>query len=279
MTANDRQKMRDFYDELGEGEWARFETSPRGRVAYEVHRHFLDQFIVSGDHVLEVGAGPGRFTIELARLGATIDVTDLSPVQLDLHLHHVRETVAETAVRSRSILDICDTSRYDSNFFDVIVIYGGPLSYAFEEAREALTGLLRITKAGGVVVGSVMSWLGSWRYFLRGAFEDSKVVGDDALDLMLSTGDLRYSQSTHICQMYRARDITNLVAECGGEVDAMSASNWASLGDADVLEEMESDPERWARFLRHEIAACAEPGALDGGTHILFAARKPQIPG
>jgi len=75
--------------------------------------------------------------------------------------------------------------------------------------------------------------------------------------------------------MYRSRDIVNLVERCGGEVVALSASNWASLNEPDVLEDLESDPDRWARFLGHEVRACAEPGAVDGGTHLLFAARKP----
>ena len=240
-----------------------------------MHRQFLDRFVRPGDHVLEVGAGPGRFTFELARLGATVDVTDYSPVQLRLHRQHVERTPAESAVRSRDILDICDTSRFDDGVFDIVLAYGGPLSYAFEEAGSALAGLQRITKSRGYVVGSVMSWLGSWRFFLRGALEDTKALGEDANDLTLTTGDLRHSQTSHICQMFRARDIAHLVAECGGEVVAMSASNWASLNDADVLEELEADPDRWARFIRHEINACAEPGAWDGGTHLLFAAQKP----
>jgi SAM-dependent methyltransferase len=175
------------------------------------------------------------------------------------------------AVTSRSLLDVCDASRYDDESFDVVLAYGGPLSYAFEQTEEAFAGLLRITKPGGYVVASVMSWLGSWRYFLRGALEDMKVVGEDANDLMLTTGDLRHSQTSHVCQMFRARDISALVATSGGEMAAMSSSNWASLSDADVLEELEADPDRWERFLRHEIAACGEPGALDGGTHILFS--------
>lgn len=206
MTAADRERMRSFYDELGEGEWSRFETSVRGRVAYEVHRQFLDRFVESGNRVLEVGAGPGRFTIDLARLGAIVDVTDFSPVQLELHRQHVGRTFAEAAVQSREILDVCDTSRYENDEYDVVLVSGGPLS-AFEEAREALAGLLRITRPGGFIVGSVMSWLGSWRYFLRGALEDAKLVVEEALDLMLTTGDLRHSQTIHVCQMYRTRDV------------------------------------------------------------------------
>jgi SAM-dependent methyltransferase len=274
MSLGDRERMRDFYDALGEGEWERLEATPRGRVAFEVHRQFLDQFVNPGDRVLEVGAGPGRFTLELARLGATVDVTDYSPVQLELHRQHVGATPAESAVRSREILDICDTSQYGEESFDVVLAFGGPLSYAFEEAESALAGLLRILKPGGYVVGSVMSLWGSWRYFLRGAIEDMKAVGDDAIDLMLTTGDLRHSQTAHVCQMYRSREVASLVERCGGDVVAMSASNWASLSDPDVLADLDADPDRWARFLVHEIRACAEPGAWDGGTHILFAARK-----
>jgi SAM-dependent methyltransferase len=273
MTLGDRERMRDFYDVLGEDEWSRLESTPRGRVAYEVHRHFLEPLVRRGDRVLEIGAGPGRFTFELARLGATIDVTDFSPVQLELNQRHLAGTDAERSVASRALLDICDTSRYADATFDVVLAYGGPLSYAFEQSEAAFAGLLRITKPGGVVVASVMSWLGSWRHFLPAALVDAQVVGEDAFDLMLTTGDLRYSQTAHFCQMFRARDISDLVVKCGGEMVAMSASNWASLSEPGVLEEIEADPDRWSRFLTHELAACKEPGALDGGTHLLFAAR------
>ena len=274
MSKRDRDQMREFYDELGEAEWTRLEATPRGRVSFEVHRRFLSQFVSPSDRVLEIGAGPGRFTLELARLGAVIDVTDISNVQLELNRQHVSVTGAESAVRSRALVDICDTSLYPDSTFDVVLAYGGPLSYAFEETDSALRGLLRVTKPGGYVVASVMSWLGSWRYFLRGVLDDEWRAGEEAGDLAMTTGDLRHVQTGHICQMFRSRDIQTLATSCGGELIAMSASNWASLGPEDVLIEIESDAHRWDRFLTNEVANCAEPGALDGGTHILFAMRK-----
>jgi hypothetical protein len=39
-----------------------------------------------------------------------------------------------------------------------------------------------------------------------------------------------------------------------------------------------SDPERLARFLEWEVAACREPGVLDGGTHIIAVIQRATGP-
>lgn len=270
MTQDDRNGMRDYYDEFSHAEWERLEKDVAGRVSLEVHRRFLARFINPRDRVLEIGAGPGRFTLELINLGARVAVTDFSPVQLELNRARLD---GSTSIESWEILDVCDTSKYADGEFDAVVAYGGPLSYAFEHVDEAMTGLFRIVRPGGVVVASVMSLLGTWRHLLEDTIVVAETFGDDANDAILRTGDLRHIGGAHVCQMFRASDITALVERCGGETLAMSASNWASLEDQESLARLESDPDRWQRFLEHEIAACSQPGALDGGTHLLFAAQ------
>lgn len=270
MSQDDRHMMRTYYDEFGHAEWDRLEKDISGRVSLEVHRRFLTRFINQGDRVLEVGAGPGRFTLELIALGARVAVTDYSPVQLDLNRSRLADS---TSVESWEILDVCDTSKYAKGEFDAVVAYGGPLSYAFENIDEAMTGLFRIARPGGVVVASVMSLLGTWRHLFEDTMIVAETLGEDVNDVILRTGDLRFMGGAHVCQMFRASDIAALIERCGGEVLAMSASNWASLDKPEALASLESDPNRWRRFLEHEVAACVEPGALDGGTHLLFAAR------
>lgn len=273
VTAADRDATRAYYDEYADAETGRLTQDVAGRVSFEVHRRFLARFVRPGARVLEVGAGPGRFTTELAARGATVVVTDLSPVQLDLNRRYVAGTDAEAAVERRELLDVCDVSRFGDGEFDMVLAYGGPLSYAFEETEAALRGLLRITAPGGVVVASVMSMLGTWRHHLAGVVQVASAFGEDANDKVLATGDLRHLPgAAHTCQMFRARELGDLAAAAGGRVVALSASNWASLGDPEALAVLEADPDRWARFLDHEVAACAEPGAVDGGTHLLFAA-------
>jgi hypothetical protein len=221
--------------------------------------------------------------MELAQLGAQIVVTDLSPVQLDLNAQHVGPTNFERWVERRELLDVCDTSRYRDGEFDAVVAFGGPLSYAFERVDEAVRGLLRITRSGGPILGSVMSLLGTWRFFLSNVIEEADVVGDDATDAMIRTGDLRHvitDPEAHICQMFRWRDLEDLMDRNGARVLDGSASNFASLADEESLRRLELDPDRWDRFVEREVEACREIGTRDSGTHILFAAQRDQrLPG
>ena len=71
-------------------------------------------------------------------------MTDISPIQLDLNAQFVAEAGCEAAVERREEADICDLSRYAVHEFDMVLAYGGPLSYVFDAAGEALSGMLRI---------------------------------------------------------------------------------------------------------------------------------------
>jgi 2-polyprenyl-3-methyl-5-hydroxy-6-metoxy-1,4-benzoquinol methylase len=119
-------RTRAFFDRFGEGEWTRFERGVAGRVNLELHRRFLNRWIHPGDRVLEVGAGPGRFTIELARLGARVVVSDISGRQLELNREKVMDAGCEGAVEARELLDVTDLGRFPEGSFDS-ALRTGPL--------------------------------------------------------------------------------------------------------------------------------------------------------
>jgi SAM-dependent methyltransferase len=244
--------VRKHFDRLGEQGWGRPDTDASDRVSREVHRRFLRRFAPRGARVLEIGAGANRFTTELAARGCRVVVTDPSAARLAAHERRVRATPAERSVLRREVLDATDLSRYADGEFDVVLAYGGPLSTVRGCAAGVLRGLLRVVAPDGIVVASVVSQLGSWRHRPPG------------LDGPAETGERRYRWS----------DVVALVDEAGGELVDGSASNWASVGDPGPLAHLAADRDRWRRFLEDEVAACAEPGARDGGTRILFAARQ-----
>ena len=86
------------FDKYGAEEWERLDKDPIGRVQFHIHQYFLRKYIIKGDRVLEIGPGPGRFTIELAKLGATLGIVDISSEQLRLNEENVRASGFEESV-------------------------------------------------------------------------------------------------------------------------------------------------------------------------------------
>lgn len=261
-----------YYDHLGAREWDRHEATWADRFAFAVHRHYLGLFVHRGDHVLEADAGPGRFTIELARLGARVHVGDVSARQLELNAERVRDAGCATAVVARQRLDICDLSSLPSASFDTVVCYGGALSYVMDQADQALGELLRVTKPGGYLLLSVMSLLGGIRAFLPGILATGRRLGADSNEAVLATGDLPREVNGHECHLFRWRELATLLAR-HGEIVVASATNFVSVQNHQALED--APDEQRAQVLGWELELCREPGALDAGTHILAVVRKP----
>jgi len=278
MSTEAREAVERFFDQYGDREWRRLDLDVCARVSFEIHRRFLGRFVSPGMTVLDVGAGAGRFTVELVRMGAAVHVGDVSQVQLDLNAQYVRAAGCEDGIVARQRLDVCDLSVLADASFDVAVAYGGPLSYVFDHAPSALAEMLRVVRPGGVVLASVMTLAGNARHFVASFRPVIDELGLDRFDAFLVAGDQRLIESAgaHVCQLMRWTDIQGLVRSSGAEIVAASASNWLSLAAPAVVEAFADSPDLWARFLDWEERLCREPGVVEGGTHLLFAARRPE---
>lgn len=263
--------VRQFFDDIGDGEWDRFDKDARSRVALEVHRRFLRRHVPPRSYVLEIGAGPGRFTIELAEMGCRIVVSDISPVQLEANARRVAEAELEGAVVERRLLDVRDLTALPDAGFDAVVAYGGPLSYAFEDAESSLAGMLRLVRPGGRLVASVMSLIGTLRMFVRliPAYADKGRL--EELKAVMATGDNRLDTGGHPCRMFRWSEIEAMAGRLPCTVLGASASNFLSSADHDVIAYIDRVPPLWQLLLDWEEEYCAEPGAVDSATHLLFA--------
>ena len=271
----DAQEAARFYDAYGEREWTRFVDGRTSAISADVHAHYLQRFVESGDRVLDIGAGPGRFTIELARIGASVVVADLSPGQLTLNREKVMAAGLEEQVLERAVADITDLRRFAAGHFDAVVCYGGPLSYVLDRADDAVSELLRVTRPGGHLLVSVMSLVGATAGGLDRVLADARMYGLDVVDDVIRTGNLPSLLSGgHLpMHLFRWSELRALLERHGGEVVAASAASIGPQHDQDLIAGL-SEGER-AALVRWEIDLGAEPGAIDIGAHMIAVARKP----
>jgi SAM-dependent methyltransferase len=264
---HDPERAADFFDEYGEREWTRFEDDRTPATSLDVHLEYLRRYVRPGDRVLDVGAGPGRFTIELAQLGASIVVADISPGQLALNRDKMVRAGADDAVLDRVVADVVDLPFEDASF-DAAVCYGGPLSYVVDRAGDAISELARVTRTGGHLLVSVMSLVGAVQAYADGVMEVAGTHGIALTEQIVETGLLPEGPDLgHLpMRLFRWRDLAELLAP-HGEIVAASAAGLLRPSDP-------GDPSLRELLGRLEVELAAEPGALDCGHHILAVVRR-----
>jgi ubiquinone/menaquinone biosynthesis C-methylase UbiE len=264
----DPERAASFYDEYGESEWTRFEDGRTPAPSLDVHLDRLRRFVNAGDRVLEVGAGPGRFTVELARLGAQVTVSDLSPVQLELNRERVAAEGLEEHVVERELADVLDLSRWDDASFDATICFGGPLSYVVDRADDGIAELVRVTRAGGHVLVSVMSLVGTVTHFLPILLDLVRRDGVAKNEAIVRTGFLPDEPDYgHLAmKLFRWSELEALLSSHGTVVDACAAGLLPSV--------QPEEPELRAFVSRAELELAGEPGAVSCGQHILAVLRR-----
>lgn len=263
-----------YFDEFADQEFERMVKTPAREIQLAVHNNILANHIRQLDNVLEIGAGPGRFTQSLNSLGAKVTVTDISEVQLSLNKGNADKLGFARCVNEWRQLDMCDMTCFEDGSFDAIVAFGGPLSYVLDKRDIAIQECIRVTKPGGIILMSVMCLWGTIHQYLDGVLgfspeENRKVI---------ESGDLTQSNSkmaTHYCHLFRSQELRAFLESHKLEVTNMAASNVLTPVHGDNLTEIRKDELKWHQALDMEILACLEPGNLDAGTHLIAAARKP----
>ena len=262
-----------YFDQLGEREWTRLVNTPVDEIKLYLHSYYLENYIHEGDLVLDIGAGPGRFTQLLVNLGATAVVADISPQQIELNKRYASELNFAHGIKDWLQLDICDMSIFADPVFDAVVCYGNPLGYVFEKRDQALTEVLRVLKPGGKAFLSVASLWGSLHELLPAVLTVDPRKNAD----IIRTGDLYFDASEelrHRCHLFRASEFREFLERHRLSILDLTASNCVSTVWGEKLRDIRVDSERWNELLRMELEACRQPGCLDMGTHLLAVIEK-----
>jgi SAM-dependent methyltransferase len=119
--------------------------SHRTRTAENSAAHLLP-LLRPTDHLLDIGAGAGTITADLARIVAAVTATEIGPDELEL----TRATLAERGVQN---VDLCTADihalPFDDAHFDVT--HAHQVLQHVADPVQALREMARVTKPGGIV--------------------------------------------------------------------------------------------------------------------------------
>lgn len=153
--------VKEYYDKCSEVEWNRI----AGRPEFILTTRFMDRYIKPGDRVLDIGGGPGRYSIYLAKRGCDVTLFDLS----DTNIEFAKQKAAEQGV---IIKTICGDARMAdcliNEQYDHVMLMGPIYHLLVESDRiKAVNSALKLLKTNGVIFISFINMIAGMIYAMK----------------------------------------------------------------------------------------------------------------
>ena len=248
------------YDEDG-----RLLTRP-GQVEFETTMRYARRYLPEGARVMEIGAGTGRYSHALARMGYAVDAVEL--VQ-----HNIDQFKANTAAGENVTIrqgNACDLSAFPDDTYDVTLLLG-PMYHLFTEADKlaALGEAIRVTKKGGVVFAAYCM---ADSAILQAGFLKGRVHELIAKGLLDPLTFKAYSTPADLFELHRVEDVAALRSHFAVEPLHLVATDGYAHHMREALATM--DEPTFALYLRYHLATCERPDLLGLSNHVLDVFRK-----
>jgi ubiquinone/menaquinone biosynthesis C-methylase UbiE len=259
------QSVQDFYNNA-DAEWDRLESA-YSRLEYLTTLHLIEKYFPPTGRVIDVGGGPGRYTIALLQRGYHVSLVDLSPD----HVEMAQTKIAALGLTADSITqaDARDLSAFPDSSFDAGLLMG-PLYHLHDPADRAavIREFYRVLKPGAV---GIAAYLNAWGLIQTGMIDFPERYEDpDFLRSMLDQGGLGIWYWTN---PERAQAE---VKSAGFEVVSYAGAEGAAGGAPMMLKQLAADyPAAYKNFARFAVETCEMHPFRDTCNHLHIVVRKP----
>jgi len=272
-----KQSIIDYYEQFGEKEWERL-TWPEGQIEFAITQDAFSRHLPQDARILDLGGGPGRWTIWLAQNGFRVTLADLSPNLLEI----ARRKIQEYGVRQQVVevvnIDACDLHRWPDGAFDVVVCLG-PFYHLTEPGMRtaAAQEINRVLKPGGLVFVAFMSVYSFLRRTLALKDERQHLADPQFMNQLMSEGVFQNDvagrfNSGHGIMPNR---VVPFMQEHGFEkIELLSDSGFVASQAQELAELAKENREAYDRFLQILIESAPDISNLGSSIHMLYIGRK-----
>ena len=116
-------------------------------IEYMTTMHYIQKFLKPDAKILEIGAGTGRYSIALAKMGYDVTAVDLTPKYVETMKSNTRKLKYFNCM----IADALDLSMFEDGSFDMVLNFG-PMYHLFtpKDNKQAIKETLRVAKKNGI---------------------------------------------------------------------------------------------------------------------------------
>lgn len=261
----ENQYLIDFYNNYDENK--RLELK-YGTVEFLTTMRYIEKYLKSGDRILEIGAGTGRYSHALARRGYTVDAVELVEHNIDIFRKNTLENENISVVQGNAL----DLSAFPNNQYDITLLLG-PLYhlYSKEDKQQAIREAIRVTKHGGVIFAAYVISDGCLldEGFHRGNINVAEYIKNGLIDPETFTTK---SKPEDLFELVRKEDIDNLMAAFPTTRLHYVATDGCALFMREAINSM--DNETFQLYLKYHFSTCEREDSLGITSHAVDIFRK-----
>ena len=123
-------------------------TSDRAHnLEYLTTMRYIQKFLIPDAKILEIGAGTGRYSIALAKMGYDVTAVDLTPK----HVETMKCKAGKIKNFHCQLADALDLNMFKDGSFDMVLNFG-PMYHLFnkKDKNQAISETLRVAKKNAI---------------------------------------------------------------------------------------------------------------------------------
>lgn len=237
-----------------------------GQIEYITTMRYIDSYIKSGDKILEIGAGTGRYSHSIAKRGFEVDAVELVEHNIEIFKSKITEDEKITVTQGNAVdLYFIEDGKYD------VTLLLGPMYHLYEKKDQlkALSEAIRVTKKGGVIfVAYCMGDASVTQFGFKGG-----AIMDLVEKCLINTETFEtFSNPWDLFELYRIEDIKAL----RDVFDVTPIKLVATDGYANHMRERlaEMDEETYDLFIKYHLATCERIDLMGYSNHTLDIFKK-----
>lgn len=244
----------------------------RHQLEWEMTWRYLDHYLPGHGPILEIGAGTGRYTAELAKRGYSVTAVDFSESLLAVAQQEVaaQGLAAQVEFLLADVRDLSGLPRADYSAALVM----GPLYHLvyMEERRQALRQVWEKLKPGGLIVSAFISRLGILGDLIKNL--PDWILETVKVDAFIKAGRRPEGWPKGGFRGYfaTAEEIAPLHEDVGFSTLALAGVEPAISADDESYNRLPDEKRRaWLDLL---YAVSAEPSIVGASRHLLYIGQK-----